>query len=378
MTRRRRGALPPRAAPRAGAGSPANGFAHGARGRSAPASRRTSRARRSRSSAPAWTSRRSTRSWTRPGRTRTARSPSRRGSRAAWWRSRRSRRARSSPLERRRDIVVGKREARRRAARARAPAAARRPRPPRRARFRLTAHVVVPRNLFVKSDEPADGRRAQGRRALRARRHGGLRRGRDRGRARAGASPSRGRTFDDRARAGRSSPGGRPRRPCSTCEARYDNPAAVVTVTVQGPLDEARDPARRRSRRWTRRRSRSSSPPGGPSSRRAPAASARSPARRRGGRRSAALATQAFNEPRRRTSCPSTRSRSTPGALRAGKYVTDKIYVGYVRRFDADPERGENVDEVRVEYQITPRWTFESRYGNAQSGGASLIWSRDY
>jgi translocation and assembly module TamB len=66
------------------------------------------------------------------------------------------------------------------------------------------------------------------------------------------------------------------------------------------------------------------------------------------------------------------------GTLRAGKYVTDKIYVGYVRRFDADPTKNQNADEVRVEYQITPRWMFESRYGNAQSGGASLVWSRDY
>jgi translocation and assembly module TamB len=66
------------------------------------------------------------------------------------------------------------------------------------------------------------------------------------------------------------------------------------------------------------------------------------------------------------------------GALRAGKYLTDKIHVAYVRRFDVDPTRGENEDEVRVEYQITPRWMFESRYGTAQAGGASLIWSRDY
>lgn len=64
--------------------------------------------------------------------------------------------------------------------------------------------------------------------------------------------------------------------------------------------------------------------------------------------------------------------------LRAGKYVTDKIYVGYTRKFNANPELGENTNEVRVEYQITPRWTFESRYGDAQSGGASVIWSKDY
>jgi len=66
------------------------------------------------------------------------------------------------------------------------------------------------------------------------------------------------------------------------------------------------------------------------------------------------------------------------GAVRAGKYVTDKIYVGYVRRFEADVEEGENADEMRVEYRITPRWTAESRYGTSGSGGASLVWSKDY
>jgi translocation and assembly module TamB len=65
-------------------------------------------------------------------------------------------------------------------------------------------------------------------------------------------------------------------------------------------------------------------------------------------------------------------------ALRAGKYVTDRIYVGYTHRFDARPELGQNPDEVRVEYQITPRWGLEFRYGNAQSGGGSLIWAKDY
>ncbi|MBL0278137.1 MAG: translocation/assembly module TamB domain-containing protein [Anaeromyxobacter sp.] len=64
--------------------------------------------------------------------------------------------------------------------------------------------------------------------------------------------------------------------------------------------------------------------------------------------------------------------------IRAGKYVTDKLFVGYTRRFEANPEKGENVDEVRLEYQVSPRWMLESRYGNGNSGGASLMWSKDY
>jgi translocation and assembly module TamB len=33
---------------------------------------------------------------------------------------------------------------------------------------------------------------------------------------------------------------------------------------------------------------------------------------------------------------------------------------------------------VKAEYQISPRWNFELRYGDAQTGDASLIWSKDY
>jgi len=64
--------------------------------------------------------------------------------------------------------------------------------------------------------------------------------------------------------------------------------------------------------------------------------------------------------------------------LRAGKYVTDKIYVGYTRRIFTPTGQGENTNEVEAQYRISPRWNFEMRYGDAQTGGASLIWSKDY
>jgi translocation and assembly module TamB len=66
------------------------------------------------------------------------------------------------------------------------------------------------------------------------------------------------------------------------------------------------------------------------------------------------------------------------GQLRMGKYLSDKVYVGYTRRFNARQEQGENSDELRLEYQMTPRWTLETRYGNANTGSASIIWSKDY
>jgi translocation and assembly module TamB len=64
--------------------------------------------------------------------------------------------------------------------------------------------------------------------------------------------------------------------------------------------------------------------------------------------------------------------------LRAGKYLTDKLFVGYTYQFDAKPEENENVNEVRAEYQLGPRWKLEFRYGDAHAGDASVIWSKDY
>ncbi|MFL5322065.1 MAG: translocation/assembly module TamB domain-containing protein, partial [Myxococcaceae bacterium] len=64
--------------------------------------------------------------------------------------------------------------------------------------------------------------------------------------------------------------------------------------------------------------------------------------------------------------------------LEAGTYVTDKIYIGYTGRLGANPQKGENSHAVRFEYQISPRWSFESSYGDANAGGADLVWTRDY
>jgi translocation and assembly module TamB len=65
-------------------------------------------------------------------------------------------------------------------------------------------------------------------------------------------------------------------------------------------------------------------------------------------------------------------------AVTAAKQLTDRILISYIRRFDARPEKGENTDEVRVQYHMTRRWTLETRYGNAGAGGASVMWQKDY
>ncbi len=62
----------------------------------------------------------------------------------------------------------------------------------------------------------------------------------------------------------------------------------------------------------------------------------------------------------------------------AGMYLTDDLYLGYQLRLRADPMRRENAHSFRLEYQLSPRWSLETQYGDALSGGADLIWSKDY
>ena len=64
--------------------------------------------------------------------------------------------------------------------------------------------------------------------------------------------------------------------------------------------------------------------------------------------------------------------------LRAGVYLSERVYVGYVRRFSARLEAGENANEARLEYQISRSWTFEASGGDAGSGEANVMWSKDY
>jgi translocation and assembly module TamB len=170
--------------------------------------------------------------------------------------------------------------------------------------------------------------------------------------------------------------GGPPTAALLDVQALYDNPAAEVTVVVTGPMLEPEI-------RLT------SQPPmdeaeiamliaTGRTELEAGAGGVGTITGEEAGKAAAsALATQVFKN-LVADKLPLDTVALDAGALRAGKYMTEKIYVGYVRRFENDPEKDENVDEVRVEYRISPRWTFESRYGSAQAGGASLVWSKDY
>jgi translocation and assembly module TamB len=273
-------------------------------------------------------------------------------------------------LDRRKDITVGRPPERPAAA----PAAATSSGDAAAEPLSLRVHLVVPRNLFVKSDNPkldvelkADVRYE-------------ITGGQDYAEGtvevvRGTVEPIAGRNFTiERGKA--QFTGGPPRAALLDVEAKYQNPAAVVTVTVSGaatapeirlssqpPMDEAQIAMLIATGRTELKAG--------------TGAVGTLTGEEAGKAALGAVATQAFRN-LVQDKLPLDTVALDSGTLRAGKYVTDKIYVGYVRRFDADPTKNQNADEVRVEYQITPRWMFESRYGNAQSGGASLVWSRDY
>ncbi len=65
-------------------------------------------------------------------------------------------------------------------------------------------------------------------------------------------------------------------------------------------------------------------------------------------------------------------------SLEAGTYIGGRLYFGGSTRLSARPERNENPWGFRLEYQISPRWNFETEYGTARVGGADIMWSRDY
>jgi len=64
--------------------------------------------------------------------------------------------------------------------------------------------------------------------------------------------------------------------------------------------------------------------------------------------------------------------------LEAGTYVNDRLYVGFTARIGADPMRGENSNQVDLEYQLSKRWSVNGSYGDARAGEASVNWQKGY
>jgi translocation and assembly module TamB len=64
--------------------------------------------------------------------------------------------------------------------------------------------------------------------------------------------------------------------------------------------------------------------------------------------------------------------------LEAGRYVTDRLYVGYIGRIGANPALYQNKNAVHVEYQLTDRWQIAGEYGDVGTGSADLMWRKNY
>jgi translocation and assembly module TamB len=64
--------------------------------------------------------------------------------------------------------------------------------------------------------------------------------------------------------------------------------------------------------------------------------------------------------------------------LEAGTYVSSDLYVGYVGRAGANPALLQNRNAVHLEYQISPRWSFNAEYGDVGTGTADLFWTKRY
>jgi translocation and assembly module TamB len=284
------------------------------------------------------------------------------------------------PLAQRSDIVVGPRPRQRPRRAAAAPAgggdaAGARPAAAREQPFETRVRAVAPGGILVVSDNPrlqlefradvtyelqASGDYANGSVEV----------------VRGFVEPLGGRTFDVR-RGKVTFTGAAPKNAVLDVEAVWENPTAIVTVKVAGELADPEikltsEPAMDEQQiALLIATGRTEFKPGGEG--------AGSVTGEEAGRAAAgAVATQLFrNVVADKLPFDVSFESST---VRAGRYVTDKIYVAYTRRLDPQTVgtgKAQNEDEVRIEYQITPRWTFESRYGEVQSN-VSLVWSRDY
>jgi translocation and assembly module TamB len=275
-------------------------------------------------------------------------------------------------LERRPDIVIGKLpEKPRPRAGVPAPGSASGSGKP----FALTARLVSPGRLFVTSDSPRIQIELKGDVTYELQGSAEFASGTVEV-VRGNVEPIGGRNFEVQ-RGKVTFTGGPPKAAMLDVEAIHRNPAATVTVAIAGPLS---DPEIRLT----------SVPPmdegqialliaTGRTDLKAGSSGVSTVSGEEAGRAAlGAVATQVFKDVIA-DKLPLDTVGIDSGSFRAGTYFTEKnIYVGYTRQFEAQLEKGENQNEVRLEVPLSQRWNFEFRWGDANSGGGGLIWSRDY
>lgn len=67
---------------------------------------------------------------------------------------------------------------------------------------------------------------------------------------------------------------------------------------------------------------------------------------------------------------------ATQARVEVGKYIAHRLYVSYDRVFGA--QEGQNSNEAKLEYRMTPRLTLQSLFGDAGVGGLDLQWTYRY
>jgi translocation and assembly module TamB len=67
---------------------------------------------------------------------------------------------------------------------------------------------------------------------------------------------------------------------------------------------------------------------------------------------------------------------ATQARVEVGKYIAHRLYVSYDRVFGA--QEGQNSNEAKLEYRMTPRLTLQSLFGDAGVGGLDMQWTYRY
>jgi autotransporter translocation and assembly factor TamB len=59
-----------------------------------------------------------------------------------------------------------------------------------------------------------------------------------------------------------------------------------------------------------------------------------------------------------------------------GKYITERLYVGYRRIFGATERQ--NINEALMEYRISMSWLLSMFFGDAGMGELNLLWTHSW
>ena len=62
--------------------------------------------------------------------------------------------------------------------------------------------------------------------------------------------------------------------------------------------------------------------------------------------------------------------------IEVGKWLTDRLFVGYQARLNA-PDN-ENVNEAEIKFRLATRWFLDAFFGDRSVGGADVLWSKKY